>query len=250
LFGSVAELKARLDAGLDPNAKTKGGTTLLMHAAPDADKVRLLLSRGADVKARAPSAGNNLGADALTIAAAYRGASASAELLLKAGAEVNLPAGKRARGLPLVFASMTGDLEMVKVLLSHGADPSAGTASNTPVSAAVTFGYVDVVRALMDAGASVGMRESTGINLMHWAAITGRPALIPLLAQAGVPLNEVDDFGYTPLMYAATIDFGDAELVKELRRAGADLKIRNDEGRTALEQAHFLHHAQLEAALR
>ena len=247
LFGTAAQLKALLDGGLDPNARTERGTTLLMMAAPDAEKVRLLIAHGADVKVRTATGG---GVDALTIACAYRGAAPAAEILINAGADVKPPEGKRVRSSPLVFASMTGDLDMVKLLLAHGADPSAGTQSNTPISAAVTFGYPDVVRTLIAAGASVDMRESTGINLLHWATITDRPALIPMLAKAGVPLNEPDDFGFTPLMYAATIDFGDAELVKALRRAGADPGVRNDQGRTALEQAHFLRHATLEAALR
>ena len=39
LFGTAAELKAQLDAGLDPKSKTPDGTTLLMMAAPDAKKV-------------------------------------------------------------------------------------------------------------------------------------------------------------------------------------------------------------------
>lgn len=249
LFGTAPQLKAWLDGGpegeLDPNSATARGTTLLMMAAPDAEKVRLLVARGADVKVRGSS-----GADALSIACAYRGATAAAEVLLNAGAEVRAPAGRRIRSSPLVFASMTGDLETVKVLLAHGADASAGTQSNTPISAAVTFGYPDVARTLIAAGASVDMRESTGINLLHWATITDRPALIPLLVRAGVPLDDVDNFGFTPLMYAATIDFGDTEVVQALRKAGADVKIRNRQGRTAREQARYLRLAELEAALR
>src|SRR4030095_1258637 len=40
LFGSVNDLKSLLDAGLDPNSKTGRGSTPLMMAAPDVDKVR------------------------------------------------------------------------------------------------------------------------------------------------------------------------------------------------------------------
>jgi ankyrin repeat protein len=245
LFGSPQELAALLDRGLDPNSKTKSGTTLLMMAAPDAEKVRLLLARGADAKARAAS-----GCDALTIAAAYRASAAALGSLLDAGAEMKPPEGVRTRNVPLVFASMTGDLENVKLLLARGADPSAGTRANTPLGAAVTFGYLDEVRTLLAAGAPAGMTESTGINLIHWAVITDHPEVIPALVEAGVPLNAVDESGYTPLIYSATIDFGDAEAVKILLQAGADRNIRNGEGRTALEQARHYGHALLEAALR
>jgi hypothetical protein len=50
LFGTAAELRAQLDAGVDPNSKTAGGTTVLMMAAQDPDKVKLLIDRGADVR--------------------------------------------------------------------------------------------------------------------------------------------------------------------------------------------------------
>ena len=63
LFGSVNELRALIDGGLDPNTKTEKGTTLLMAAVLDPEKVRLLIARGANVKARGAS-----GADALTVA--------------------------------------------------------------------------------------------------------------------------------------------------------------------------------------
>jgi ankyrin repeat protein len=245
LFGSADQLRALLDGGLDIGSKTARGSTLLMLAAADPEKVRMLISRGADVRARSDS-----GADALTIACAYRGSAPSVQALLEAGVAVKSPEGKRVRSSPLVFAAMTGDLENVKLLLAHGADPSASAGSNTPISAAVTFGYPDVARALIAAGASTAMQESTGINLLHWVTIANRPAMIPVLVQAGVPINVVDDFGYTPLMYAATIDFGDAELVRALLKNGASRIIPNGEGRTPLQQAHRLRLAQVEAALK
>lgn len=46
LFGSVDDLRELLDAGVKPDSVTKDGTTLLMMAVPDVDKVRLLLDRG------------------------------------------------------------------------------------------------------------------------------------------------------------------------------------------------------------
>jgi ankyrin repeat protein len=235
LFGSARELTSLLDSGLNPNNKTEKGTTLLMMAAPDAEKVRLLLARGADVKAK-----TGAGVDALAIATAYRGTAGSVQALLDAGA----PASVRARHSPMVLASMTGDLENVKLLLAHGADPSPG------LSQAVTYGYPDVTRALIAAGASAAVSESSGINLLHWAAMTNHPEVIPVLVEAGASVDATDEFNYTPLMYASTIDFGDAEVVKALLKAVADPKIRNDQGRTALEQARFYKHSLIEAALR
>jgi ankyrin repeat protein len=156
----------------------------------------------------------------------------------------------RLRASPLVLASMTGDPANVKLLLAAGADPSAAAGANTPLTAALTFGYADVARTLIAAGASAHITESTGINLLHWAAITNRHAVVPLLAEAGVPLDAVDENGFTPLMYAATIDFGDTRVLQSLLRAGPNPHIRNREGRTPLEQARHFGHAQFEAVLR
>jgi len=240
LFGTPQQLGALLDAGLDANSKTKNGTTLLMMAAPDVEKVRLLIARGANAKARAAS-----GSDAITIAAAYHGTSAALQALIDAGAEVQPPEGVRVKNSPLVFAAMNGDLENVKLLLAHGAEPTTQALSQT-----VTFGHLDVLKSLMSSGAEVNLVESSGINLLHWAAITNRPALIPVLVKAGVPINAVDDFGFTPLMYAATIDFGEIDALQELLRAGADRGIRNYNGQTALDQARRYKHSHLESALR
>jgi len=240
LFGTARQLAAVLDTGLDPNTKTANVTTVLMAASTDADKVRLLLARGADAKLRAAS-----GADALTIAAAYRGTAASVRVLLDAGAEPEPPQGVRLRNEPLVLASMTGDLETIKLLLSRGAK-----ASDKALGQAVTFGYADIVRTLIASGANSRIVEGSGINLLHWAAITNRAAVIPALVEAHVPINSLDDNGFTPLMYAATIDFGDTDVLTALIRAGADKTIRNFEGRTPAAQARRYNHSRLAAALR
>jgi ankyrin repeat protein len=162
LFGTARELETALDAGLDVNSKTVSGTTLLMMAATNAEKVRLRIKRGADVNMTASS-----GASALSITAAYRGTAASLQALLNAGA--------KADPLALVFSSMTGELDNVKLLLARGANPTAATKRGTPLSQAVTFEYPDIVQALIAAGASATMTESSGINLLHWAAIADRP---------------------------------------------------------------------------
>lgn len=239
LFESAPELTAALDAGLDPNSKTPGGTTVLMAAALDGDKTRLLLSRGADARARSQSR-----IDALTIAASHLGTSASIAALLDAGAGVEPSEDVRVRRTPLAAAALAGDLPNVQLLLRRGAKPSSQA-----VSEALTFGHTDVVRALVDAGADVTGVDSTGINLVHWATITNRAPMIPILVKAGVPINAIDDFGYTPLMYAATVDEGGVETLQALLAAGAKATLKNDEGRTPIQQARHLGHTEIVRAL-
>ena len=119
LFGTAAELKAKLDAGLDPNSQTPEGTTLLMMAASDAEKVQLLIDRGADVHAKAKS-----GFTALMVATTYFGTSPSVKLLLEHGAEANPGKGVMFDASPLFLAALAGDRDNIALLLAKGADPN------------------------------------------------------------------------------------------------------------------------------
>jgi ankyrin repeat protein len=229
----------------DANLGTAIGTSLLMAAASDVDKVKLLLARGADPKFRASS-----GYDATTVAASYFGTAPVLRALLDAGGAAGPVNDRKAPRSPLLFASMSGDLDAVSLLLARGAAPDQSSASgDSPISEAITFGRADVVRALIAAGANVHLVERTGVNLLHWAAITNRADVIPELAGAGVDVNAMDEAGYTPLMYAATIDFGGTATVRALLAAGADPAITNASGRTPSRQARRLGHLQIAAAL-
>jgi ankyrin repeat protein len=245
LFGTDIQLASTVD--LNVNTTTALGTSLLMAAADDTEKVEVLLAKGADAHYRAPS-----GHDAATVASSYRGSAASIRLLLDAGADVEPPVTAKAKYSPLFLASMSGDRETVSLLLSRGAsaNPRPNPSGDSPIAQAVTFGDAGIVHALIQAGAKTDLVERTGVNLLHWATITNRAGVIPELAKAGVDVNAVDEHGFTPLMYAATIDFGDTETLRALLAAGADRRIKNGAGRTPLQQARRLGHSRLAQALQ
>ncbi len=84
------------------------------------------------------------------------------------------------------------------------------------------------------------------INL-HLAALQGRVDAIRLHIKAGSDLNEIDEYGSTPLI--AAITFGQTEVAKVLIEAGVDLKITNNEGSTPLHIAAFFCHTEIVKAL-
>ncbi len=249
LFGTAAELQALLDKGLDPNSKTAGGTTLLMMAAPDAAKVKLLIGRSADVRAKAKT-----GYTALMIASMYRGTSDSVKLLLERGAEAAPGTGVMFNASPLFLAGMAGDAENIALLRSKGADPNRkmvilGIFPTSPLFAALSPGEVAPVKALIAAGANVKEIDQDGMNALHWSALSNHVEVARALIEVGVPLNRKDSLGYTPLLYAATVDFGRADMVTALLQAGADPGISSKEGKTALAQARHYGYPYIAAAL-
>ena len=145
LFGSVTDLKRLLDGGFDPNSATRaGGTIALMMAAPDAEKMKLLLDRGADVNARAKSKYS-----ALMVAAVYRGGTPAIKLLLARGGDVS------GTPSPLVLAAGIGNAEALKPL--HDAGASLGRA----LLAAVRTGQT-------------GRRARFSISALRWTKRTRR----------------------------------------------------------------------------
>jgi ankyrin repeat protein len=249
LFGTTAELKTLLDRGLDPNSQTERGTSLLMMAAPDAAKMKLLIDRGANVNAKAKS-----GYTALLIASLYRGSGEAIQLLLSKGASAAPSASVLFNASPMVLATFAGEPGNIALLRGKGADPNRkmlllGTFPISPLGLATSLGEVEMMKALMAAGADLKERDPDGLSLLHMAVLAYHPEAAQALIDAGVSLNNADKHGYTALLYASTVDYGDDRMVRLLLRAGANPKLRTRTGETALSQAKRYRYPYIQAAL-
>jgi len=236
LFGSVANLRALLDAGLDPNAATKEGTSVLMFSVNDARKVRLLLERGADVNHKAQS-----GATALFVAANLRGNMDAFRLLLNAGADVNVTA---ANGGTVLGVAITGEAEKVVLLLGKGADPNrrlvhGGVVPMYPLQLAVS-GDGEMVDLLVSHGAAISPQIPAGYVLtpLSIAVNFDNLAMVKLLISLGADVNQRDSLGMTALLWSAIWDYGRDDVAQALLDAGAEPGARDRNEMTALELAH------------
>jgi len=247
LFGSAADVKKLLDGGFNPNsATTSGGTTALMMAAPDAEKMRLLIDRGANVNARSETKYT-----ALMVAAQYGTHSTAAiRLLLARGADASQSQGPPLFNAdPLFLAAYGGNAEVLPDLLKAGASLNGemrliGTSNSDAISGAVRHGYLDVAETLVKLGAPVD-RTDARITPLVKAVLGDQVEMATFLIAKGADVNHVDGNGMTPLLYAASIDFGSPAMVDMLLKAGARADMKTKEGKTALDLARQYHHRHL-----
>jgi len=244
LNGRAADLKRLLDAGMKADAKTADGTPALMFAARDLNKVRLLVERGADVNARAAN-----GVTPLMAAARYRGNVEVVRLLLKKGAKPNAEKGVEVRNdaTALFFAAMAGDVQMAGALIDAGARLDRmkilGRFPQSPLLYAVTLDSA-MVELLIARGANPNEVDDDKISALGWATISNNSGVVQSLIKTGANVNQVDNFGMTPLLYAASVDFGDTTVLEKLIAAGANVNAKNKEGMTALDLAKSYRHQE------
>jgi ankyrin repeat protein len=101
---------------------------------------------------------------------------------------------------------------------------------------------------LLDAGAQVDETDDDGITALSWAAIANRLEMARLLVRRGADVNHVDKKRMTPLLYAASVDFRDSDMIDLLIKSGARTA-RTKEGLTALGLARKYNHTHLLASL-
>lgn len=207
------------------------GTTELITAvrAADLDKVRALIDSGVDVNEL-----DNAGSRTALFWAAKGGNLKAVEMLLAAGANPNLP---DRTGRTSLWAAVEFGVDAVRALVEKGGDLTVrDTLRSTPLLWASGFGSPDTVRYLLEKSADVKAIDDNGWTTLIWAAGLGQPGSVKILIDAGAPLNDADkQTGDTPLLRAART--GQVENLKLLVDAKADLTARNKNNQTALHLA-------------
>jgi Ankyrin repeats (3 copies) len=173
------------------------------------ENVRLLIEKGADVKAH-----DNGGTTALALAAAA-GDLESIRLLLSHGGDAK--EADKSGLTPLIEVLENCSLPAVAALIEHGADVNAG---NT-FAGTVKFGAIELIH----------------MTPLHMAAPYCGADVTKLLLDAGAKVNAEDIRGMTPLMLAVASEHQDAGVVRLLLKAGADPNARSKAGETVLDWA-------------
>lgn len=234
-----------IEHGADVRARSNNGFTPLLFAAQQGDVLsgRILLEAGAD----ANEANQKDGLSPLMVATAS-GHTELSLLLLEKGANPNKTNSEgrtalhHAAGCAPTAFGMRGcntevpdekRAELVRALLTRGADPNARIASRnraredhsggvsldgaTPLHMAAAVGNVEVARALIAARADPFTLTDGKISPLHLAAGVGPPLardwteqemsglfeITKLLVERGADVNTVGEHGWTPLHGAA-----------------------------------------------
>ncbi|KAM9419945.1 histone-lysine N-methyltransferase EHMT2-like isoform 3-T3 [Salvelinus alpinus] len=137
----------------------------------------------------------------------------------------------------LHHAAKLGSLDIVTLLLETGqvdinAQDSGGW---TPIIWAAEHKHIKVIRALLNRGADVTLKDKEMNACLHWASFAGCVTIAEMVLNAGCPLSSVNMHGDTPLHIASREGFLDC--VTLFLSRGADIDIMNREGDTPLSLA-------------
>ncbi len=236
LYAGSDCVKLLLDRGANPNARNTAGATALMWAIPDLDKIKLLVASGADVNARSA----NLQRTPLLIAASYPGSVEILRLLVDHGADIH---AKDRNGMhALGRATLSADVDVVRFLVEHGCDPNEpGYGSNVRYARQ----YRPSLDYLLSKNAKVE-KEALAMAA-HWQD----PKLIERWIELGADVNaRAGPYRRTALMTAAASEQAGAATLKLLLEKGADPNAEDINGERPLDWALYRADAGKIAALQ
>ena len=246
-----------LKAGADPNLEREGHDvtdqiyrTALQHANSPS-KATLLLENGAKVN----TISGLLGTALHTVI--YNGKAQKKsliKLLMDRGADVNQKVENI--GPPLCFTASHLDFDesnfgCAQLLIHAGADlNSVDVGGHSPIHWAIiseTGG--ELFDHVIGLGADLLLVDRRGCNLIHYAARANNLRALGKILECGLEVNSVDDFGWSPLHWAAASTRASTQVIKALLRKECNIDLKDRDGRTALDLALMFDNAESVAIL-
>jgi ankyrin repeat protein len=219
--GNTEIVRLFISEGAVVNMSDESESSALQNAimAGNAEITSLLIQEGADIDA-------SFGGYGCSLECAIRiGADNLAGMLLERGSDINCR-GKSPfyKNTPLQSAIMVEDHNMIERLLKRGVDVNSPAADGgrTALQWAAEKGYLELCRALMNAGANVNAAPAAsgpGITTLAAAVSSGNHQLVELLLQHGADVN-CRSGSITALRTATWLN--DVKMVRLLLSVGAD----------------------------
>jgi len=233
VFGHSTIVSMLLSSKVDASSSDSAGATPLHYAAVNnfAQTVKVFLSCPY-VKDEADNEGRSA-----FLWAASSGADDSISCFIQHG--VDLMQVDKLGTTAVHVAACAGHTGTVQLLLKCGSASlmnAKDLVKRSPLSHACEMGRIQVVEALIVAGANVSdAQDQDGLSLLHWAAIGGHADVCQLLISAGMDVNSQDLAGRTALHYAAYGGYVNSMLV--LLENKACFNSQDREGITSLHWA-------------
>ena len=225
---------ALLDAGADPNADVPGYTVL--HAMTAVRKP------GVGDNDPAPEGSGTMSSIELVKRLVAHGAHVNAKMTKKAN--LNNTRASEMGATPFFLAALTDDAELMRTLVTLGADPTlTNTDNSTPLMVAAGLWSrspgedpgtepetLEALQVLLDLGADLNAVDKNGETAMHAAAYKNLPKVVKFLAAKGARIdiwNKDDKFGWTPLAIAVGYRFGNFKPSADTEAALREVMIAN-----------------------
>lgn len=164
--------------------------------------------------------------------------------IIARGANVNWVS--RTRGTSaLVAASTNGHVEIVRLLLQNGASVDLQCNDGwTPLMGASEEGHIEVAKLLLqEGGAKVNFTDSEGWSALMSASGRGHTDVVKLLLQYGAQVNHQRSDGWCALIHASSC--GHTETTQLLLQNGAAVDLQRNDGWSALMSASQSGHTEV-----
>jgi ankyrin repeat protein len=227
MIGDNALVEDLLQKGADVNAVSEGRPALIWAAQNGwIHVVRTLLAAKANVNAR-----DNLGLTALERAVDLGTRPEIVDLLLHAGADVNIPyPGQIYPGRTVLMMAVVGSNRLIlDSILKAKPDVNLSDGSgDTALTLAVSEDKPDLIPLLAGAGANLNAARSSFGTPLQYALDNDKVAAAMTLIEAGADVNIAGPAGQTPLMVA--IAHHSIAMVTRLLAARANVNARDEQG--------------------